>query len=82
MTLTNVRAVHRSFLKNVSMDLDSMRVRFIKPDVAIVTAFHSIDDYTTPDGVRHEHERQVKSYVILKQDGKWILTLDHNTIIK
>ncbi len=81
-TLKGVRAVHQSFLKGVSMTTDSMKVRFVSPEVALVTAYHSIDTYVTPDSVIHENERQIKSYVIVKQGGKWLLTLDHNTSIR
>jgi uncharacterized protein (TIGR02246 family) len=81
-TLKGVRAVHQSFLKDVSMTTDSMKVRFVNPEVALVTAFHTVDTYTTPDGVKHENERQIKSYVVVKQNGKWLLTLDHNTSIQ
>ena len=81
-TLKTVRAVHQSFLKDVSMTTDSMKVRFVSPEVALVTAYHSSDTYITPDSVRHENERQIKSYVIVKQNGKWLLTLDHNMRIQ
>lgn len=81
-TLKTVRAVHQSFLKNVSMTTDSMKVRFVSPEVALVTGYHSMDPYVTPDSVRHENVRQIKSYVIVKQKGKWLLTLDHNTNIQ
>jgi len=77
-----VRAVHQSFLKGVSMTTDSMKVRFVSPEVALVTGYHSMDTFVTPDSVRHENERQIKSYVIVKQNGKWLLMLDHNTSIQ
>jgi len=64
------------------MTTDSMRVRFIVPDVALVTAYHSVDDFTTPDNVRHTGLQQIKSYVIVRQGGKWLLTLDQNTNIQ
>ena len=77
-----VRGVHQTFLKGVSITTDSMNVRFITPEVALVTAYHPIDKYTTPDSVTHVNERQIKSYVLVKQGGKWLLTLDHNTVIQ
>ena len=80
--LRTVRGVHQSFLKGVTMTTDSMRIKFIKPDVAIVTAYHTIDTYITPDSVRHVNEQQIKSYVVVKEDGKWLLTMDHNTSIR
>ena len=80
--LRTVRAVHNDFLKGVSITTDSMSVRFLEPDVAIVIAYHSIDDYTTPDGVKHVNGRQIKSYVLVKRENKWLMTLDHNTSIQ
>ena len=80
--LKGVRGVHQTFLKHVSIATDSMNVRFITPDVALVTAYHPIDNHTTPDSVTHSNERQIKSYVLVKKDSKWRLTLDHNTTIQ
>jgi hypothetical protein len=31
--------------------------------------------------VKLENERQLKTYVLVKQEGKWLLTHDQNTII-
>lgn len=81
-TLKGVRAAHQSFLKNVSMTTDSMKLRFIKPDVALVVAYHTMDDYVTPDSVKHVNQKQIKTYVVVKDDGKWMLTLDHNTVVQ
>jgi uncharacterized protein (TIGR02246 family) len=78
-TLKDVRGVHQSFLKDISMTTDSLKIRFIKPDVALVTAYHTMDDFVTPDNVKHVNEVNIKSYVVVKQDGNWLLTLDHNT---
>jgi uncharacterized protein (TIGR02246 family) len=68
--LEEVRAVHQSLLKGVSMEIETMSVRFVKPDVAIADVVHRLTSYTTPDGVRHEKERQRKTYVVVKQNGK------------
>ena len=43
---------------------------------------HTSDTYITPeDGIKHENEKQVKTYIIVKQKGEWLLTLDQNTIV-
>jgi uncharacterized protein (TIGR02246 family) len=76
-----VRSVHQTFLKGVSMTTDSMTIRFITPDVAIADVFHKLSTYELPAGVKHENEREIKTYVIVKQKGKWLLTLDQNTTI-
>ena len=80
--LKTVRAVHQSFLKGVTMRIESMDIRFITPDVAITDVIHNVDNYTTPDGVKHENERHIKTYVVVKKKGKWLLTQDHNTVIQ
>ena len=80
--LKGVRAVHQTFLKGVTMQIESMDIRFITPEVAIADVIHKIDNFTTPDGVKHENERHIKTYVIVKKKGKWLLAQDHNTIIQ
>ena len=80
--LKTVRAVHQTFLKGVTMRIESMDIRFITPDVAIADVIHNVDNYTTPDGIKHENERHIKTYVVVKKKGKWLLTQDHNTVIQ
>ena len=80
--LKEVRAIHKTMLKGVSITIDNMTVRFVTHDVALVNAIHTSDSYITPeDGLKHENERQMKTYVVVKHYGKWLLTLDQNTII-
>ncbi len=79
--LKEVRAVHQTFLKGVTMKMESIAIRFITNTVAIADAVHKIDTYTTPNGKQHVNERHIKTYVIVKQKGKWLLTQDQNTII-
>jgi uncharacterized protein (TIGR02246 family) len=79
--LKTVRGVHQSFLKGVTMTLEDFSLRFITPDVAIADAIDKMSDFTTPDGTKHQNERHIKTYVLVKKNGKWLLTHDHNTII-
>lgn len=76
-----VRQVHQGFLKGVSMTLESLDLRFITPDVAIVDAIDKTSDFTTSDGKKHQNERHIKTYVLVKRNGKWLLAHDHNTTI-
>ena len=80
--LKEVRAIHKTMLKGISITIESMTVHFVTPDVALADAVHKSDSYVTPeDGLKHENERQIKTYVIVKRNGKWLLALDQNTII-
>jgi uncharacterized protein (TIGR02246 family) len=80
--LKEVRAIHKTMLKGVSITIDNMTVHFVTRDVALVNAIHKSDSYVTAeDGMKHENERQMKTYVVVKHNGKWLLALDQNTII-
>ena len=79
--LKEVRAVHQTFLKGVTITIETITVRFITSDVAIADVIHKISTYEMPEGVKHENERHLKSYVVVRQKGKWLLTHDQNTII-
>jgi uncharacterized protein (TIGR02246 family) len=78
--LKEVRAVHQDFLRDVTMTIEKITVRFIAPTVAIAEVIHSMSTYELPRGTIHKNEIQVKTYIVVKSDGKWLLTLDQNTI--
>ena len=79
--LKEVRGVHQTFLKGVNMTIENITIRFVNPNVAIADVIHKMSIYELPKGVRHENERQIKTYIVIKQNDKWLLTYDHNTII-
>jgi uncharacterized protein (TIGR02246 family) len=79
--LKEVRSVHQTFLKGVSMTIESVAIRFIAPNVAIADVIHKISTYELPKEVKHEKERQLKTYIVVRQKGKWLLTHDQNTVI-
>lgn len=80
--LITVRAVHQGFLRGVNMQIESMEIRFLTPDVAIADVIHKFSKYTTPDGIKHENERQIKTYVVVKKKGRWLIAQDQHTIIQ
>jgi len=80
--LKEVRSIHQTFLKGVTMRVESIVARFLTPDVAIADVIHNIDNYVTPDGVKHENERHIKTYVVIKKEEKWLLAQDQNTVIQ
>ena len=79
--LKEVRAVHQTFLKGVSLTIESIAIRFLTPTVAIADVIHKSSDYELPQGIKHQNERQQKTYIIVKRQNKWLLTLDQNTVI-
>ena len=78
--LTELREVHGSFLKGVTDTPDSIAVRFAAPDVAVATVPSRLTPFTTPDGVRHVDERQVRTFVVVRRAGAWRIMQDQNTV--
>lgn len=80
-TLKDLHEVHSTFLKGVSDTVEEMDVRFAAPDVAVVTVTSRMSTYTTPDGVRHENERHIRTFVVVRRGGRWLIMQDQNTTI-
>ena len=80
--LLDVRNVHQTFLKGVTMQIEDMVINFPVADVAVANVVHRVGNYTTPDGLKHENERQFKTYVVVYKRGKWLLFQDHATYIQ
>jgi uncharacterized protein (TIGR02246 family) len=78
--LAELREVHGSFLKGVTDTPDSIAVRFATPDVAVATVPSRMTPFTTPDGVRHVDERQVRTFVVVRRAGAWRIMQDQNTV--
>ena len=75
-----LKEVHSTFLKGVTDTVEQISIRFATPDVAVVTVPSKVTTYTTPDGVKHENERQIRTFVVVKRGGKWLIMQDQNTI--
>lgn len=78
--LRELQAVHSTSLKGVTDTPDSMVVRFAAPEVAIVTVPSRVSTYVMPDGVRHENERQIRTFVVVQRGGRWLMMQDQNRI--
>jgi uncharacterized protein (TIGR02246 family) len=78
--LAELRQVHETFLEGVTDTPESMDVRFAAPDVAIATVPGHVTTYVTPDSVRHENQRQIRTFVLVRRDGLWRVLQDQNTI--
>ena len=81
-TLEEVREVHQSFLKGVTVTIESMDIRFATPDVAVGTVVSLGGAFTTPDGVKHGPGRSVRTFVVVRRDGRWQIMQDQNTFIQ
>jgi uncharacterized protein (TIGR02246 family) len=76
-----LKEAHSTFLKGVIDTPDEMEIRFATDDVAVVTVPSTMKGaFTTPDGKKHENDRQVRTFVVVKRGGKWVIMHDQNTI--
>jgi uncharacterized protein (TIGR02246 family) len=79
--LKEVREVHTTFLKGVSDTVEDMSVRFATRDVAVVTVTSVMSTFVTSDGVKHDKERHIRTFVVVKRGGRWLVMQDQNTAI-
>ena len=77
--LKEVREVHASFLKGVTDTIEEMEVKFATANVAIVTVPSRTSPYTSPDGVKREDQRQIRTFVLVERHGRWLIMQDQNT---
>jgi uncharacterized protein (TIGR02246 family) len=75
--LKQLKQVHATFLKGVTVTPEEMEVRFATPEVAVVTVPSKVrGTFTTPDGLTHENERQIRTFVVVKRGSRWLIMQD------
>jgi uncharacterized protein (TIGR02246 family) len=79
--LKELEEVHGTFLKGVSDTVEEIVVRFASSDVAVVTVTSRMSTFTMPDGVRHENEQHIRTFVLVQRNGRWLIMQDHNTAV-
>jgi uncharacterized protein (TIGR02246 family) len=79
--LKELLPLHQTILKGVTMSTENTTIRFLAPTVAMVNVVHKIGDYELPAGVKHHDEHHMKTYIVVKKQGRWLLTLDQNNVI-
>ena len=79
--LKELQEVHSTFLKGVSDTIEDMNVRFATPDVAVATVTSRMSTFTTPDGVTHENELHIRTFVLVRRNKQWLIMQDQNTTV-
>src|SRR5207237_768340 len=80
-TLKTVREVHQTFLKSTTDTIENMDIRFADKNVAVGTVTSTMSPFTLPDGVKHGAERHIRTFVVVKRGGRWLIMQDHNTTV-
>jgi uncharacterized protein (TIGR02246 family) len=73
--------VHKTFLKGTTDTVENIDIRFAAQDVAVGTVTSIMSPFTSPDGVKHAAERHIRTFVVLKRGGRWLIMQDHNTTV-
>ncbi len=69
-------------LKDAKITLIDLRIRFIKPDVAIVHQTHDMSGMLTSNGEKMPPHRELGIRVLVKEQGTWLTRAFHNTIVR
>ena len=62
-------------------DAETTELRQISPNVIIVTEAVPMDGFRAPDGSLTPPSRNMLTLVLVRRDGRWLITQGHNTII-
>jgi len=79
--LRELHQVHGTFLKGVSDNIEQMDVRFADKDAAVATVVSLMSTFTSPDGVKHENERHIRTFVLVRRAARWLIMQDQNTVV-
>jgi len=80
-TVKRLREVHQTFLKGAKETVESMDVRFAADGVAVGTVISVSTPFVSPDGTKHDVQRGIRTFVIVKRGSRWLIMQDHNTTV-
>ena len=69
-------------LKEARINLLDIRIRFIRPDVAIAHVTNETSGMVIPGGQRLPVQQELNIRVFTKDNGRWLVTAFHNTSVR
>ena len=80
-TVKLLRQVHQTTFKSSIWTTDSMEIRYVKPDLAILHIGWGISGDVDPDGSSRKPIHGIFTWVVIKEKGQWqLLTIDNVSI--
>lgn len=76
------KARFETVLKEASIKLLDIRIRFIRPDVAIAHVTNETSGIVVPGGQRLPVQQELNIRVFTKDNGRWLVTAFHNTSVR
>lgn len=75
-------AIFATRAKAVTLKTLDVSVRFIRPDVAVAHVTNELSGLVGPGGERLPAHRELSVRVLVKEQGQWLVTAFHNTIVR
>ena len=80
-TVKLLRQVHQTTFKSSIWTTDSMEIRYVKPDLAILHIGWGISGDVDPDRSSRKPRHGIFTWVVIKEKGQWqLLTMDNVSI--
>ena len=73
---------YETVLKDSRIAPIDIKIRFIRPDVALVHELHDFSGMLGPNGEKMPTQRELGIRVLVKQHGKWLVAAFHNTVVR
>jgi uncharacterized protein (TIGR02246 family) len=75
------RARFATALKTASIRVIDIKIRFLRPDVALAHVIQEIHGMLDGDGKELPPHRELSLRVFVQEHGKWLMTAFHNTTV-
>jgi uncharacterized protein (TIGR02246 family) len=72
---------HDTIFKKTPYHSLAVAIRFLTRDVAVASVRWKKGSFIAPDGVTYPEAEDMMSMIWVKQSGKWLIALGHNTTI-
>lgn len=70
---------HATMFKNSTLRVGEVKVRFLKPGVAVAHNHWDLTGDVNPDGTPRPPRSGLMSQVVVRQNGLWLIASAHNT---
>ena len=74
-----LRRIFETRAKAATLKTEDVKIRFIRPDVALAHVTNELSGLVSPDGQALPSQRELSLRVFVKDDGMWRVASFHNT---
>ena len=76
------QSVHQQLFKDIPLRMTSTQIRMLTNDVAIAhVGMHLVGTVTTPDGSKLGNGDALATFVFVKKNNRWLVTVVHNVTV-